>query len=77
MPQVQTPDATETKSEVAVKPMLTLSEVAQLLNVHPNSVRRWSNMGLLPTYRLGCRGDRRFRPQDVDDFLVSWEQESA
>ena len=55
--------------------MLTLSEVAQILNVHPNSVRRWSNMGLLTTYRFGCRGDRRFRPQDVEDFLNSWESQ--
>ena len=53
--------------------MLTLSEVSQILNVHPNSVRRWSNMGLLTTYRFGCRGDRRFRRQDVEEFLNSWD----
>ena len=27
--------------------MLTIAQVAQLLHVHPNSVRRWTNEGLL------------------------------
>jgi len=37
-------------------PMLTTSEVARLLNVHINTVRRWSNQGILKTYRIGSRG---------------------
>ncbi len=49
--------------------MLTISEVAVLLHVHPNTVRLWSNKGLLRTYRLGYRRDRRFRPEDIDTFL--------
>ena len=49
--------------------LLTLREVARLLHVHPNSVRRWADMGLITTYRIGIRGDRRFRPEDVDTFL--------
>ena len=49
--------------------MLTISEVAQLLNVHINTVRRWSNQGTLKTYRVGSRGDRRFRQVDIDSFL--------
>lgn len=46
--------------------MLTTSEVAQILNVHINTVRRWSNQGTLKSYRIGSRGDRRFRKDDVD-----------
>ncbi len=53
--------------------MLTISEAACLLNAHPNSVRRWADIGLLPSYRLGSRGDRRFKPEDVADFLDSWK----
>ena len=49
--------------------MLTINEVAQLLNVHINTVRRWSNQGTLKTYRVGSRGDRRFRQEDIDNFL--------
>ncbi len=49
--------------------MLTTSEVSHLLNVHINTVRRWSNQGILKAYRIGSRGDRRFRQEDVDSFL--------
>ena len=53
--------------------MLTVSEAARLLNAHPNSIRRWADMGLLPVYRIGRRGDRRFKQEDVDGFLATWE----
>jgi len=49
--------------------MLTTSDVARLLNVHMNTVRRWSNEGTLKAYRIGSRGDRRFRREDIDYFL--------
>jgi excisionase family DNA binding protein len=48
---------------------LTTGEAAEILNVHVNTVRRWSNNGTLPTYCIGSRGDRRFRKQDLDDFF--------
>lgn len=51
--------------------MLTINEVAQLLNVHINTVRRWSNQGVLKAYRIGSRGDRRFRQEDVANFLTA------
>ena len=51
-------------------PMLTIEQVAILLNVHANTVRRWCNQGALKTYRIGLRGDRRFLRQDVTDFLT-------
>ena len=53
-----------------VTPMLTTSEVASILNVHINTVRRWSNQGTLKAYQLGPRGDRRFRKEDIDEFLA-------
>ena len=51
--------------------MLTTTEVAHLLHVHSNTVRRWANEGLLPVYRLGTRGDRRFKPEEVEAFIKS------
>ncbi len=49
--------------------MLTVSDVARLLSVHINTVRRWSNQGILKAYRVGSRGDRRFRREDITSFL--------
>jgi len=52
-----------------INPMLTTSDVARLFNVHINTVRRWSNQGILKTYRIGSRGDRRFDQKDIEQFL--------
>lgn len=52
-----------------IDPMLTVSDVAHLLSVHINTVRRWSNQGILKAYRVGSRGDRRFRQEDITSFL--------
>jgi excisionase family DNA binding protein len=49
--------------------MLTISEVAKLLNLHINTVRRWSDHGILKPYRIGPRGDRRFMRDDIICFL--------
>ena len=50
--------------------MLTTSEVADRLNVHPNTVRQWCRQGRLKAYRLGSRGDRRFNATDIDSLLM-------
>ncbi len=50
--------------------LLTASQVARLLNVHINTVRRWSNNGILKAYRIGPRGDRRFQQEDIASFLL-------
>ena len=53
-----------------ISPMLTTGEVARLLNVHINTVRRWTNCGVLRTYRIGSRGDRRFERLDITNMLL-------
>jgi len=50
--------------------LLTTSDVAHLLNIHINTVRRWSNEGKLKAYRIGSRGDRRFQQDDIAVFLA-------
>lgn len=55
-----------------LSPMLRVSEVALLLHVHINTVRRWSECGLIPTYRINPRGDRRFKLEDVRRFLAEY-----
>ena len=51
-------------------PLLTVKEVARLLHVHNNTVRRWSDQGLLRSYRISRRGDRRFRREDISHFVA-------
>ena len=50
--------------------LLTARQVARLLNVHVNTVRRWNDRGILKAYRIGPRGDRRFNKADIDMFLA-------
>lgn len=50
--------------------MLTVKEVSRLLHVHSNTLRRWSDQGILKAYRIGPRGDRRFRPEDIAVLLL-------
>jgi len=50
--------------------MLTVQEVARLLHIHPNTLRRWSNRGIIRAYRITPRGDRRFRREEILDFLA-------
>ena len=55
-------------------PMLTVKDVAKLLNVHVNTVRRWSNSSIIQSYRITRRGDRRFRREDIANFLASYDK---
>lgn len=49
--------------------LLTVREASDMLSVHPNTVRIWSDEGLLPAYRIGPRRDRRFKLEDVQSLL--------
>ena len=49
--------------------MLTIREVARLLHVHPNTLRRWSNAGRIKAYHINQRGDRRFKREEITRFL--------
>jgi excisionase family DNA binding protein len=53
-----------------IEPMLTIKEVATLLHIHANTVRRWSDRGLIKSYQINRRGDRRFWQKDITYFLA-------
>lgn len=49
--------------------ILTLQQAAEVLNVHPNTLRNWDLKGTLKAIRLGARRDRRYRKTDVLKLL--------
>jgi excisionase family DNA binding protein len=54
--------------------MLTPKEVAELLHIHTNTLRRWSDKGRIVAYRINPRGDRRYKRQDIERFLAQFNK---
>lgn len=48
---------------------VTTAEIANTLQVHEETVRRWLRSGRLPAVNLGRRAGWRVRRQDLDAFL--------
>lgn len=51
--------------------LLSLQEVADNLNVHPNTLREWDRKGILAAVRIGVRTDRRYRKEDIINLVKS------
>lgn len=49
--------------------ILTMKQVCELLNVHPNTLRNWDNNGVLKAIRFGTRKDRRYKKSDILKLL--------
>lgn len=49
--------------------LLTLSEAARVLKVHPNTLRKWDSKGILKAVRFGQRGDRRYKKEDIERLI--------
>ena len=54
---------------MADKGLMTLDEAAAYLGVAKITLRRWTRKGELPCVRIGKRGDRRFRQDDLDAYI--------
>lgn len=50
--------------------LLTVSAAARMLGVHSNTVRNWTEQGLLTCLRVSSRGDRRYARQEIVRFLA-------
>lgn len=57
--------------------LLTVSQAARMLGVHPNTIRTWTEGGRLVAYRINERGDRRYRRSDVGALLVEEHADPA
>ena len=50
---------------------LTLMQVADLLKVHPNTLRNWDKDGTLRAIRIGARRLYRYKKSNILEFLSS------
>ena len=50
--------------------LLSTGEVAAIFEVHPNTIRRWSEEGKLVAEKIGPRGDRKFRREEVAVYYL-------
>ena len=53
--------------------LLTIRQVAKVLNVHMTTLRRWDKKGKLKAIRVGLRsgvGERRYRREDIIKLIT-------
>lgn len=55
--------------------LLNVGQAASYLGVSAASLRKWSNDGLVPTYRTPG-GQRRYDRSDLDEFIASMRESS-
>ncbi len=49
--------------------LLSISQVADIFSIHPDTLRNWEKDGTLVPLRAGKRGDRKYRPQDIEAIV--------
>jgi len=45
--------------------LISLREAARILDVNPETLRRWDNSGKLKAVRVGTRKDRKYKLSDI------------
>jgi excisionase family DNA binding protein len=58
-----------TQSERKQPKLLTLKQASEMLNCHPNTLRKWDAKGYLVAVRFGTRRDRRYKREDILNLL--------
>jgi len=67
-------DDIQTMNEVTASPLgLSTSQAARALGVSLGTIRRWSDMGYLDSYRTPG-GQRRFSREQIEQFVTSLQQ---
>lgn len=49
--------------------LLNIRQVAEMLGVNIMTLRRWDKSGRLPAIRIGKRGDRRYKEEDILRYI--------
>ncbi|HLG65070.1 MAG TPA: helix-turn-helix domain-containing protein [Ktedonosporobacter sp.] len=58
---------------IVQKDILDADEVAEMLRVHPRTVKRLAGQGDLPGFRVG--GQWRFRREAIEEYIRRQEQQ--
>lgn len=57
------------KKNTTLPNLLTIKQAAGVLNVHVETLRRWDKSGRLKAIRINNRGDRRYKPEDLEKLM--------
>lgn len=49
--------------------LLSIGQVADIFSLHQDTLRNWEKEGTLVPLRVGKRGDRKYRPQDIQAIV--------
>ena len=49
--------------------LLGIREVAEMLGVNPETLRRWDREGKLKAIVISKRGDRRYQKEVIEEFI--------
>ena len=49
--------------------LLSIGQVAEIFSIHQDTLRNWEKEGILVPLRAGKRGDRKYRPQDIQAIV--------
>lgn len=57
------------KKNTRLPKLLTIRQAAEILNVHVETLRRWDKAGKLKSIRVNQRGDRRYKPEEIEKIV--------
>ena len=57
------------QNKIKFPELITLREAADILKVHPNTLRLWDKKGILVAIRIGEKKIRRYRKEDIIKFI--------
>ena len=46
--------------------LLSIGEVAKIFGINRDTLRNWEDKGIIAPLRVGPRGDRKYRPEDIE-----------
>ena len=62
---------------MAKNELLTVSEFAKAIHVHPQTVRDWDRTGKVPAGARTPGGQRRYTLQQIDDYFQAIKEKSG